>query len=235
MAGRAGRRGLDASGTVIILVEGVGQSVASIKTGIPSQETLTGMILGKPTQLTSQFKITYSMILHLHRTNWLSPQDIMRRSFMEAPALRREIKRRQYLTQLRNLLLDSTFLIPSAGSSTSAVGTTSAQAWTEKTGILPTSPVSTGEPILQVKCPFGQTQCVQTMATYYQQDIYAIRSDEYSTTMVVKARYLSRESAIADCREMPRGSSSERVITGASPQFVLIDIQKSSIQCDWVS
>ncbi|KAA0198843.1 Helicase SKI2W [Fasciolopsis buskii] len=74
MAGRAGRRGLDASGTVIILVEGVGQSVASIKTGIPSQETLTGMILGKPTQLTSQFKITYSMILHLHRTNWLSPQ-----------------------------------------------------------------------------------------------------------------------------------------------------------------
>ncbi|KAA0184865.1 Helicase SKI2W [Fasciolopsis buskii] len=93
----------------------------------------------------------------------------MRRSFMEAPALRRETKRRRYLAHLRSRLANSTIPIPSAGSSTSsAIGLASAQVWTDKTRALPTTGVATGEPLLQVKCPFGQTQCVQTMATYYQ-------------------------------------------------------------------
>ncbi|KER34033.1 hypothetical protein T265_00220 [Opisthorchis viverrini] len=163
MAGRAGRRGLDASGTVIIMVEGVGASVASPKLGVPAEATLTSMILGTPTQLASQFKITYSMILHLHRTNWLSPQDIMRRSFMEAPALRREIERRQWLSRLRARLTSTTTLIPCAGSSHA---TTSS--WMSKAAPFAVTSVATGEPVLQVKCPLGQIQCAESMATYYQ-------------------------------------------------------------------
>ncbi|KAG5443338.1 Helicase SKI2W, variant 2 [Clonorchis sinensis] len=163
MAGRAGRRGLDASGTVIIMVEGVGASVASPKLGVPAEATLTSMILGTPTQLVSQFKITYSMILHLHRTNWLSPQDIMRRSFMEAPALRREIERRQWLSRLRARLTSTTTLIPCAGSSHA---TTSS--WMSKAAPVASASVPTGEPVLQVKCPLGQIQCAESMATYYQ-------------------------------------------------------------------
>ncbi|VEL10471.1 unnamed protein product [Protopolystoma xenopodis] len=65
MAGRAGRRGLDVTGTVILLLNDPSK--------FPTQLDLEAMILGTPTQLRSQFKITYSMILHLHRTDGLSP------------------------------------------------------------------------------------------------------------------------------------------------------------------
>lgn len=74
MAGRAGRRGLDASGSVIILLGGIGKSLTPGSSGLPSEHTLCDIILGRQTQLVSKFKITYSMILHLHRTNWLTPQ-----------------------------------------------------------------------------------------------------------------------------------------------------------------
>ncbi|KAF7232444.1 hypothetical protein EG68_09616, partial [Paragonimus skrjabini miyazakii] len=163
MAGRAGRRGLDPSGTVIIMVEGIGRSLVSPVLGVPSEGTLSSIILGTPTKLASQFKITYSMILHLHRTNWLSPQDVMRRSFMEAPALRREIERRQWLARLKARLENTTTLIPSAGASN-----TSALSWTSKSASLGSTSVPTGEPVLQVKCPFGQEECAEKMASYYQ-------------------------------------------------------------------
>ncbi|KAF5396978.1 DSHCT domain protein [Paragonimus heterotremus] len=163
MAGRAGRRGLDPSGTVIIMVEGIGRSLVSPVLGVPSEGTLSSIILGTPTRLASQFKITYSMILHLHRTNWLSPQDVMRRSFMEAPALRREIERRQWLARLKARLENTTTLIPSAGASS-----TSALSWTSKSTSLGSTSVPVGEPVLQVKCPFGQEECAEEMASYYQ-------------------------------------------------------------------
>ncbi|CAL8087766.1 unnamed protein product [Calicophoron daubneyi] len=165
MAGRAGRRGLDASGTVLILVDGIGQSITS-KCGMPTPETLMSIILGKPTQLASQFKITYSMILHLHRTNWLSPQDVMRRSFMEAPALRREIDRRQHLTRLKALLASTTTLIPSAGSASTS--STSIETWKGKHIQVSAATVPVGEPVLQVKCPLGQVLCAEAMGIYYQ-------------------------------------------------------------------
>lgn len=57
MAGRAGRRGLDSTGTVIMLC----------KTDLPDSEILRRMILGKPTSLESQFRLTYAMILSLLR------------------------------------------------------------------------------------------------------------------------------------------------------------------------
>lgn len=73
MAGRAGRRGLDSTGTVIILC----------KTDIPDADTLKRMILGKPMKLESQFRLTYAMILSLLRVERVSVEDMMQHSFRE--------------------------------------------------------------------------------------------------------------------------------------------------------
>ncbi len=76
MAGRAGRRGLDSVGTAIIVP-------ASENRDVPPAETLKSLILGQPTRLTSQFRLTYNMILSLHRVETLKVEDMMRRSFSE--------------------------------------------------------------------------------------------------------------------------------------------------------
>ena len=73
MAGRAGRRGLDPTGTVILLC----------KHEVPEESELHNMMLGKPTKLVSQFHLTYSMILNLLRIQQLRIQDIMKSSFAE--------------------------------------------------------------------------------------------------------------------------------------------------------
>ncbi|XP_063704669.1 superkiller complex protein 2 [Culicoides brevitarsis] len=73
MAGRAGRRGLDKSGTVIIVC----------KQDIPPDVTLRGMILGKSKKLESQFRLTYAMILNLLRVERLTVEDMMSHSFRE--------------------------------------------------------------------------------------------------------------------------------------------------------
>ncbi|VVD00855.1 unnamed protein product [Leptidea sinapis] len=73
MAGRAGRRGLDDTGTVIILC----------KEGVPDQVTLKGMMLGIPQKLSSQFRLTYAMILSLLRVATVSVEGMMQRSFRE--------------------------------------------------------------------------------------------------------------------------------------------------------
>ncbi|KAI1902399.1 hypothetical protein AGOR_G00044360 [Albula goreensis] len=73
MAGRAGRRGLDATGTVIILC----------KSGVHDMGDLHVMMMGKPTVLQSQFRLTYTMILNLLRVEALQVTDMMRRSFSE--------------------------------------------------------------------------------------------------------------------------------------------------------
>ncbi|XP_015232461.1 PREDICTED: helicase SKI2W [Cyprinodon variegatus] len=74
MAGRAGRRGLDATGTVIILC----------KSGVHDMADLHAMMMGKPTTLHSQFRLTYTMILNLLRVEALRVTDMMRRSFSES-------------------------------------------------------------------------------------------------------------------------------------------------------
>ncbi|CAH8592904.1 unnamed protein product [Schistosoma turkestanicum] len=172
MAGRAGRRGLDASGSVIILLGGIGKSLTPGSFGLPSEHTLNDIILGRQTQLVSKFKITYSMILHLHRTNWLTPQDVMRRSFMEAANLRRELERRQWLSALNKKLDETTTLIPPAGLSSNVSSHQLVRGSTSKVAISMNSSsrlsVPIGEPILQVKCPFGQISCCDSMTTYYQ-------------------------------------------------------------------
>ena len=61
MAGRAGRRGKDTTGTVILLC----------KMDIPEASDLQKMILGQATTLQSQFRLTYSMLLNLMRVETL--------------------------------------------------------------------------------------------------------------------------------------------------------------------
>ncbi|KAL0869185.1 hypothetical protein ABMA27_007468 [Loxostege sticticalis] len=73
MAGRAGRRGLDDTGTVIILC----------KDGVPDLVTLKGMTMGIPQKLSSQFRLTYAMILSLLRAATVSVEGMMQRSFRE--------------------------------------------------------------------------------------------------------------------------------------------------------
>lgn len=73
MAGRAGRRGLDKTGTVIILC----------KAEVFETSELQQITMGKASQLESKFRITYSMILSLLRNKDMRIQDFMKRSFSE--------------------------------------------------------------------------------------------------------------------------------------------------------
>ena len=75
MAGRAGRRGLDPVGSVIIVAAGSDEA--------PPVATLKQMILGSPTKLRSQFRLTYNMILNLLRVEALKIEEMIKRSFSE--------------------------------------------------------------------------------------------------------------------------------------------------------
>nr|CDS34471.2 superkiller viralicidic activity 2 2 [Hymenolepis microstoma] len=72
MSGRAGRRGKDDSGTVIVMVD----------------ETLTeatgrSILCGDPAPLNSAFHITYNMLLNLLRVEEINPEYLMERSFCQ--------------------------------------------------------------------------------------------------------------------------------------------------------
>ncbi|KAG8733097.1 hypothetical protein FRC11_008741, partial [Ceratobasidium sp. 423] len=73
MSGRAGRRGLDDTG-VVIIVSG---------DELPDVGTLNRMILGIPGKLQSQFRLTYNMILNLLRVEALKVEEMIKRSFSE--------------------------------------------------------------------------------------------------------------------------------------------------------
>lgn len=108
MAGRAGRRGIDSTGNVIIICKG----------DVPHEESLRKMILGKPISMTSQFRLTYATILSLLRVERVSVEDMMSRSFkefgkqLENPVKKQELKDvEEKLTQLEEL---SQHLLPLA-------------------------------------------------------------------------------------------------------------------------
>lgn len=73
MAGRAGRRGLDKIGTVVVMC----------RDEIPEESDLKHVMVGKATRLESQFRLTYTMILHLLRVEELKVEDMLKRSFAE--------------------------------------------------------------------------------------------------------------------------------------------------------
>ncbi|XP_052223384.1 helicase SKI2W-like isoform X15 [Dreissena polymorpha] len=95
MAGRAGRRGLDPTGTVIILCKG----------DVPEQSDLHKMMLGKPTKLESRFRLTYSMILNLLRVEQLRVEDMMKRSFSEFHSQKDVARRKEDLEHLHKKVL----------------------------------------------------------------------------------------------------------------------------------
>lgn len=73
MAGRAGRRGKDRVGTVIV----------AAWTELPSETSIKKLLTGTPTVLSSQFRLTYNMMLNLLRANDLGVEDMMKKSFSE--------------------------------------------------------------------------------------------------------------------------------------------------------
>lgn len=73
MAGRAGRRGLDKVGTVMIC----------LWNDVPYESILKRLLTGTATKLSSQFRLSYNMILNLLRVNDLSVEDMIKRSFSE--------------------------------------------------------------------------------------------------------------------------------------------------------
>ncbi|CAI0475515.1 unnamed protein product [Linum tenue] len=93
MAGRAGRRGLDKIGTVVVLC----------RDEIPDDSDLRRIIVGSATRLESQFRLTYIMILHLLRVEELKVEDMLKRSFAEFHAQRKLPEKQQLL--LRKLAL----------------------------------------------------------------------------------------------------------------------------------
>lgn len=50
---------------------------------VPDQSDLHTMMLGRPTKLQSQFRLTYGMILNLLRVEQLRVEEVMKRSFSE--------------------------------------------------------------------------------------------------------------------------------------------------------
>ncbi|CAB3410787.1 unnamed protein product [Caenorhabditis bovis] len=95
MAGRAGRRGLDSTGTVIVLCKDA---------HVPPYEGLCKLMSGSALRLESKFRVTYSMLLNLLRVEQLRIEDMLKRSFVESDSLRESRDRKKLLKDAQKML-----------------------------------------------------------------------------------------------------------------------------------
>lgn len=72
MSGRAGRRGLDDKGIVMLIID---EKV--------TPETVRNIVQGKPDSLNSAFHLTYNMVLNLMRVEEIDPEYMLERSFFQ--------------------------------------------------------------------------------------------------------------------------------------------------------
>lgn len=72
MSGRAGRRGLDEKGIVMLIID---EKV--------SPDTVRNIVQGKPDSLNSAFHLTYNMVLNLMRVEEIDPEYMLERSFFQ--------------------------------------------------------------------------------------------------------------------------------------------------------
>ena len=75
MSGRAGRRGKDTKGTVIMFFKDAGK--------LPSIHNLEKIVQSKPFELLSKFRIRYNQIVNVLNTEGMDINEIMKKSFME--------------------------------------------------------------------------------------------------------------------------------------------------------
>lgn len=69
--------------------------------------TLNNMILGPPTKLSSQFRLTYSMILNLLRVEALRVEEMIKRSFSENASQRLMPEHQKKVAEVRPFNADS--------------------------------------------------------------------------------------------------------------------------------
>uniref|UniRef100_A0A1I7UCT4 Helicase SKI2W n=1 Tax=Caenorhabditis tropicalis TaxID=1561998 RepID=A0A1I7UCT4_9PELO len=92
MAGRAGRRGLDSTGTVVIICK---------DQTIPPADVLKNLISGQALRLESKFRVTYAMILNLLRVEQLKIEDMLQRSYVESDSLRESKEKQKSLKETK--------------------------------------------------------------------------------------------------------------------------------------
>src|SRR6185312_9798122 len=88
MAGRAGRRGLDSFGYVVINCK---------NDEIPDEATVRSIVTGKPSRLESRFRLSYNMILNLLRQEDMRVEDMIKRSFGEWETTKDEPEKKRFL------------------------------------------------------------------------------------------------------------------------------------------
>ena len=96
-AGRAGRRGIDKVGTVII----------ACWHEVPDISLIKGLVVGKAERLESQFRLSYNQILNLLRVEDFDPFDMMMRSFSESTSQKQVPEQKAMLMHARRLLANS--------------------------------------------------------------------------------------------------------------------------------